>query len=139
MLAPVQRASGELVGLQRTYLAHDGAGRAAVPAPKKLLAIHPGSTCSAAVHLGKPDDRLAVAEGIETAIAISESIGIPTWAAPSAAQLAALDVPSHVTRVEIWADGDAAGLRAARTLDVRLRARGVATRILLPPRRGHVG
>jgi hypothetical protein len=138
ILAPLRRHSGELVGLHRTYLACDGPGKAPVAHPKTLLAIAPGSTRGATVHLAKPEDRLAVAEGIETAIAILEAIGVPAWAAPSAGHLAAIDVPPHVTRVDIWADGDAAGLRAARQLDAHLRASGVATRILLPPRRHHV-
>lgn len=70
------------------------------------------------------EGRLAVAEGIETALAVWMGSGWPCWATLFAGNLANFDVPDGVEIVAILADNDShqAGQRAAKSLARRLLA-----------------
>lgn len=104
LLARIQRPDGQVVSLHRTYLL-DGA-KAPVPEPRKILC--PGIQ-GAAVHLFEATEELAVAEGIETALAVHLATGRPVWAALGAGNLERLWLPQTVRRLDIWADNDADG------------------------------
>jgi putative DNA primase/helicase len=119
MVAAVQGPDGHAVTLHRTYL--EGGAKAPIAEPKKLLN---GGIRGAAVRLFEPTDELAVAEGIETALAVHVRTGKPTWAALSASNLEKLWIPPSVTRVGIYADHDEsyAGQAAAYALARRLKA-----------------
>lgn len=131
VLARVTDLAGELRGLHRTFLAPDGSRRL----ERKLAA---GSRISgAAIHLYATSERLAVAEGIETALAAHQMTNWPVWAVISASGMAALELPSNVADVLICADHDKAGVDAARTLSQRLVVTGRRVRISTPPRAGH--
>lgn len=65
-------------------------------------------------------ETLAVAEGIETALAFSALHLVPCWAARSALGLEQFRPPPGVHKVIIAADGDAAGRLAAERLQVML-------------------
>ena len=70
-------------------------------------------------------DELAIAEGIEDALAVHALTGIPCWAALSAGNMADLrGIPSWVRSVVIFADADDVGRRGAHTLADRLRREG---------------
>jgi putative DNA primase/helicase len=120
LLACVQGPDGEAITLHRTYLA-DGR-KAAVGDAKKLLSagIH-----GAAVRLFEAREELAVAEGIETALAVHLASGVPAWSALSAGNLERLWIPDGLRRVHIYADNDADGdfdgQAAAYALARRLR------------------
>ena len=58
-------------------------------------------------------DQIVVAEGIETALAAAELLGLPAWASLSAAGLRSLRLPRDVRRVTIAADADRVGRAAA--------------------------
>ncbi|MEK8090297.1 DUF7146 domain-containing protein [Thermithiobacillus plumbiphilus] len=135
MLAAVQGPDGRLVSIHRTYLTADGA-KAPVPEPKKLMpAIAEGATTGAAIRLHPvQDDRLIVAEGIETALALHMLTGRPAWACVSAPGLASVILPPQAREIIIGADLDrsATGEKAARTLRERLRAEGRSVHILMP-------
>ncbi|MNY43919.1 hypothetical protein D3C86_1789040 [compost metagenome] len=77
---------------------------------------------------------LAVAEGIETAVAFHLLTGLPTWAAVSAGGLEAIAIPPEVEEVVIAADHDASGTGqvAAIALARRLKAEGRRYRFELP-------
>lgn len=102
MLACVQGSDGHAVSLHRTYL-KDGA-KAPVAEPKKVLSA---GINGAAVRLFAPGPELAVAEGIETALAVHLATGKPVWAGLSAGNLEKLWIPPTVERVCIYADNDA--------------------------------
>lgn len=104
LLARIQRPDGQVVSLHRTWVL-DGA-KAPVPEPRKVLC--PGIQ-GAAVHLYPATDELAVAEGIETALAVYLATGRPVWAALGAGNLERLWLPQGVRRLDIWADNDADG------------------------------
>ena len=77
-------------------------------------------------------DLLAIAEGIETALAYRQISGLPTWAALSTSGLIGFKIPESVKRILIAADFDGAGLKAAETLEKRAKKEGVSAEIVLP-------
>ncbi len=101
MIAKVQSVDRRPVTLHRTYLA-EGA-KAAVAAAKKFFSA---GVKGAAIRLYEPDTELALAEGIETALAVHAQTGLPVWAAGSAGNLELVALPEAVKRVAIFADRD---------------------------------
>lgn len=137
MLARVEHPEHGLVALHRTYLAPGGAGKADVPSPKKLTGpTHEGATKGAAIRLYNPSERLALAEGIETALAVHLASGWRVWACVSAGGLERVELPSSVREVLIAADNDEAGVNAANALARRLLDEGRTVRIATPPTPG---
>lgn len=136
MLAAVQAPAGELIALHKTYLTDDGC-KAAVPSVKKWSAPS-GPSQGAAVRLCPAAARLAVAEGLETALAVHCGNGLPVWAGLSAHGVAHVVLPSEAREVFIFADHDAngAGEQAAETLAGRLLAEGRTVRVLMPGQAG---
>ena len=104
MLACIQGPDGHAVTLHRTYL-KDGE-KAPVPDARKVLSA---GINGAAIRLCEPAHELAVAEGIETALAVHLATGKPAWAAVSAGNLEKLWLPEGVRQVCIYADNDADG------------------------------
>jgi hypothetical protein len=127
MVAAMQNQSGVVVALHRTYLTEVGEKLALGPDdnPRKLTmpTVQEGITGSA-IRLAIPSDKLAVAEGIETALSYSQLFGVPAWAAYSATNLKALWIPDHVSTVHICVDNDKAGHEAADVLETRLIREG---------------
>lgn len=101
MLARIDGADGEALTLHRTYL-QDGR-KAPLPDAKKVLSA---GVNGAAVRLFKPTDKLGIAEGIETALAVHLSSGMPVWAGLSAGNLEKLWLPDSVRCICIYADND---------------------------------
>ena len=94
-----------------------------------------GPVRGAAVRLAAMDGGvLAVAEGIETALAYAELTGTPTWAALSAAGMKHAPFPEGLTWLAVAADFDGPGLLAAEQLERRARDAGIEVRIDLPLR-----
>ena len=102
MLACIQGPDGHAVTLHRTYL-KDGQ-KAVVPDAKKVLSA---GINGAAVRLFEATEELAIAEGIETALAVYLATGKPVWAGLSAGNLERLWLPASVRSICIYADNDA--------------------------------
>jgi putative DNA primase/helicase len=135
MVARVDSPSGNLISIHRTYLASDGNGKAPVPSQKKLMSPElPGETKGAAIRLFEAGEVLAVAEGIETALAVHIQSGLPCWATVSASGMEAIKIPDCVQMVIICADRDKseAGEQAAKALARRLLGGGQRCKILIP-------
>jgi putative DNA primase/helicase len=83
----------------------------------------------AAIRLFEPESELALAEGIETALAVHLRLGLPVWAAGNAGALEAVEIPASVISVSIFADCDEnyCGRRphVARSSLIRKRKRAV--------------
>lgn len=133
MLAAVTDANGRLQAIHRTYLARNGKGKAPVEPAKMTLGPMGGYAC----HLAPAEEKLAVTEGIETALSVSGATELSTWAALSAGGIQNLILPSLplASEVVICADHDANGCGqvAARTAATRWRDEGRRVRIALPP------
>jgi putative DNA primase/helicase len=82
---------------------------------------------------------LALAEGIETALAMHLRLGLPVWAAGNAGALDAVENPASVVSVSIFADSDenfcgqAAAYRLAHRLAVGKPKRAVAVYVPREP------
>jgi putative DNA primase/helicase len=121
-----------LLGLHLTTLEPDGRGR-----KEKRLAkgSRPkgGAIRLFPLEAGQP---LALAEGIETALAVREATGWPVWALVAASFLKEASLPPEVKEVVVAADHDKAGLEAAKALARRLLREGRRVRLAVPPVEG---
>lgn len=109
MLAAVSGPDGDLATLHRTYL--DGPRKADLwdaerkrVSSRKLMPgdLRPGS----AIRLSPATDVLAVAEGIETALAVQRWSRLPTWALINSSMLAKFVPPKGLRRLVIFGDND---------------------------------
>jgi putative DNA primase/helicase len=114
--------------VHRTFLTADGSRKAAVSEPRMML----GPCAGGAVRLASYGGTLAIAEGIETALAAMQATGIPTWAALSTSGMRTVVLPSNATDILILADNDPPGEEAAQALAVRLKQEGRTVRIARP-------
>ncbi len=136
MVAAIQSPDDKLVCVHKTFLT--GAGRKInAPSPKKMSKPS-GPLAGAACRLFPASERLALAEGIETALAVHCANGLPVWAGLNAYGLSQVVLPPEVKEVFIYADHDenGTGQQAAQTLASRLAGEGRAVRILLPAKPG---
>lgn len=134
LIGAVRNRQGEIIALQRIYLSPDGAAKAPVPNPKKML----GRVAGGAVRLAAigEDGRLGLCEGIETGLAVMTAVsGLPVWATLSTSHLEQVVLPSEARDIIILADNDSsgAGLRAAETIARKLKAEGRKITICQPP------
>ena len=139
IVAKFESVGGELMGLHRTYLNTDCTGKLSINDPftgrlldaKKMMARYQGSNTGTAIQLCPVAEYLAVCEGIENGAAIYQESGLPVWACGSAGSLAAMELPSTVKQLFVFADTDAneAGIKAARRLESRAIAQGIEVRI----------
>jgi len=139
MIALIQNQYGKGVTLHRTYLS-DGC-KADVPKPKKLMSpVIQGSSLGGAIRLYPPteDGTLAIAEGIETALAFSIMTELPVWATVSALGMERIILPPEINNVWIAVDNDQSGTgqKAAAELASRLVLNGQKVRYVTPPNVG---
>lgn len=117
MVSIFRNLEGKGATFHITYLSADGK-KADVESPKKILpVVFPLPGCS--IQMFAPvDGVLAVAEGIETAMAVIASEGLPVWAAGNAGNLAAMELPGDLKELWIYADVDPgfSGQQAAYSL-----------------------
>lgn len=103
--------TGEPITLHRTWIKSDGS-KADVDPPRLLLGKH--RKAGGVIRLG-PDgagtSRLAIAEGIETALTVAHAYQ-PVWSLIDAGNLAAFPVLDGIESLLIVADNDPAGLKA---------------------------
>jgi putative DNA primase/helicase len=131
MVAAVQAPDGRIVAIHRTFLKGDGSGKANVEQQKMML----GPCGGGAVRFARPAPTIAVAEGIETALSISQACpDLAVWAALSASGMCVLRLPEDVREVILCADKDANGVgeRAARAAAARFVSEGRKVRIAKP-------
>ena len=136
--------TGERMTLHRTWLRPDGSGKAAIERPRLLW---PGLPKAGGVVRLWPDEEvttgLAIAEGIETALAAARSFA-PVWAVVDAGNLAAFPVLDGIEALTIFSDHDRpnpktgrrAGNEAAAVCARRWAEAGREARIFLPPTEG---
>jgi DNA primase len=130
LIAAVQDVAGAVVGIQRSWLADDGQGKADLPNPKRSL----GAIKGGAIRLGEAADGgwLAICEGPETGLSLAAMLGGPVWAAAGASFLSAMQFPASVRSIVIGADNDPAGRVAADKAAQAYAARGLAVRLIRP-------
>ncbi len=117
------------MAVHRTFIAHDGRGKAQVTPQRMML----GPCRGGAVRLGSVDDLLLVGEGIESCLAAMQATGRVAWAALSTSGLKSLHLPGQISQVVVLADGDAPGEAAACDVARRWQRAGRHVRIARPP------
>lgn len=140
MVSAIVGPEGRCVDLHRTYLTEDGL-KAPVENPKKTLA---SIGLKGAIRLCRPKGSLvALAEGIETALAAWKFTGIPCWSVVNTSGMKGFVVPHGIQSVKIFADNDKpdplgrrAGLDAAHKLAERLKKEGIRVTLALPAKGG---
>ena len=133
MLAIFTDAGGSAVTMHRTYLDADG-NKLTVESPKKILPALKKMTGGAVRLFPAEGDTLGIAEGIETAVAASEDVNIPVWAALSSTLLESFEVPKGIKLLVIFADNDVnyAGQKAAFVLANRVAIKGISSIVHIP-------
>lgn len=128
LLAAVTDVEGTITGVHRTWLDPVG-GKAPVATPRRAM----GSLLGNGVRFGRPDNIIAIGEGLETILSLRSVFRtLPIVAALSTAHLGAFDPPAGLRRLYIAADRDAAGDHAAGRLSTRAEAIGIEAIRLLP-------
>lgn len=122
LVARVDDVQGQMCALHRTWLLQQG--KLPHRDCRKLL----GSARGGAVRLGEASHVLALAEGIETALAVQLLTGTPVWAALSAGNIERLQLPPDVEHLAIYGDNDRGfqGQYSAYALARRLLQEGKA-------------
>ena len=119
MVSAIQAPNGDIIAIHRTYLKD---GKKAFGGESKRV-LGKGIE-GAAIRLAAATDELAITEGVETGLAIAQSVGKPVWAAMNCGNMERIEIPASVKRVCIYADNDAdsefAGQVAAYGLAQRL-------------------
>jgi putative DNA primase/helicase len=131
MLALVQDKDGKVTTLHRTFLLANG------QRVKKLYQTVQDTWLGGAIRLFPYHEEsgfVALAEGIETALAVTEYKKIPTWATVTAQGMERWEPPEFIKRVSIFGDADAnyIGQKAAYTLANRLTKAGIQTEVHVP-------
>lgn len=135
MVAPVLSSDGTLATYHVTYLTPEGR-KAPVSAQKKLISS-PGDS-GPAIRLSPIRAHIGIAEGIETALAVTALYGFPCWAVINANLMEQFIPPQGVRGISICADNDAnfTGQKSAYALANRLVMSGYRARVLVPQTEG---
>ena len=121
LLGVVTDLDGRLTGLQRTWLARDGSGKAPFEEPRRAM----GRLLGHAVRFGTSEDVLAAGEGIETVLSLLSLFpALPMIAGLLSAHLAAILFPPGLRRLYCLRDNDSAGDFAEHRLGERAREAG---------------
>lgn len=122
LVSIVRNLDQEVVSLHRTYITSSGS-KANVDVVRKLMPPSiAGSTVGCAIQLFPASDRLILAEGIETALALHIELEMPAWSCLNSGGLEKVVIPIGVTKIVIGADNDQnqVGQKAASILAERL-------------------
>jgi putative DNA primase/helicase len=125
LVVAVNRADCGLVGAVHRIFVHPDGSPMRRPDGKKLkLALGPiGRNAARLSCVPHPDGWWALAEGVETALAARQMMGVPTWAAISGSNMANVSPPHWARCAIVFADHDAsgAGLQQASKALARIR------------------
>ena len=134
IIARAEDARGEMTGVQRNFLAHDGSGKA--PVPKKQQKMSLGLIKGSMVHLADLVDGapLIIGEGVETALTVLQATGLPCWASLGTAGLKSVDLPEGAKDVILLGENDGGkSAKAIAKVAPDLKQRGIRVRVAWPP------
>ncbi|WP_137935515.1 DUF7146 domain-containing protein [Mesorhizobium comanense] len=133
LIAAVASLDGHLTGLQRTWLAPDGNGKAQLDDPRRSLGHLLGNGIWLGLEPGTSVPVTVAGEGLETMASLRTVMpALPVTAATSANHLAGLILPPGCRRLYIAADADAAGRHGIERLSRRAGEAGILTLTLRP-------
>ena len=132
MVAPIVDSKGSLESHHITYLARGM--KANVPSPRKILTpLNTIKGCAVRLY-GSDLGHIGIAEGIETALAVSMKTPIRCWSAMNAGNLMEFRPPEGVRKVTVFGDWDESltGQAAAYELARRLKVQGIEVSVKFP-------
>jgi DNA primase len=133
IVARAENAEGVMTGVQRSFLALDGSGKA--PVPKKQQKMSFGRIKGSTVRLAELIDGvpLLIGEGVETVQTVMQATRYPGWATFGTSGLKASDLPDNAKDVILLGENDG-GKNAAAIADAAsdLKRKGVRIRIAMP-------
>ena len=133
LIAAVTGLDGRITGLQRTWLAPDGNGKAQIADPRRSLGHLLGNGIWLGLEPGTSVSVIAAGEGFETMASLRSVMpALPVAAATSANHLAGLIFPPGCRRLYIAADADAAGRHGIERLSQRAGKAGILALVLRP-------
>jgi hypothetical protein len=109
LIAGFQGHDRRIIAAQITFLDPRGDRKVQGATPRKTI----GKMHGGAVRLGPAGDELALAEGIETALAAMQLTGIACWACLGSQRMTRVVIPDCVRELHIFADADEPGRLAA--------------------------
>jgi putative DNA primase/helicase len=135
MLALVGLYGHKPTSLHRTFLRADGGAKAEMASPRKMMPGELPDGCCVQLSEWTQSGPIGIAEGIETAMAASAYFDVPVWSAINATMLARWVPPEGCDEVLIFGDHDASftGQAAAYALARRMKAKGMAVSVQIPP------
>ena len=114
----------KMTGLHVTFLKDGKKITGEDVSPRKMFALEKDGLVGSAIRLQPLNGgtRIIIAEGIETALSMSQKLGFPAWATGSAGLMEQLQIPNEINEVIIAGDNDRSytGQAAAYTLARRL-------------------
>lgn len=128
LVASVLGSDGQLMGIQRTYLAADGMGKADVAKAKLSL----GRVSGGAIRLAPAGAELVTAEGLEDGLTLQQELGRPVWVSAGSTMLPSMQFPPAVRHIAIGGDNDDAGRHAAQKAARAFSDQGLSTRVFFP-------
>ena len=132
MVCSVVDVSGELVGLQRIFLANGGRSKARMKRPKKSL----GRIRGAALRLGPVAPEIILCEGPEDGLTLAQEMpGRSVWVVLGTGMMPEIELPDAVSSVVIAGQNDQAGRSAAEAAAEALACRGLNVRTIYPDAR----
>jgi hypothetical protein len=131
MIALVEHVERGPVAVHRTWLREDGSGKADLDPVKMTYGPYAGG----AIRLMPiwPDGRLAIAEGVESALSYAMMTKTPTWSAICARGIESLILPPEAREIVIACDPDPVGIAAAERAAQRWLREGRKVSIARPP------
>ena len=135
-----QEKDGRPTTIHRIYITKEGEKAPVEKAKKMMPAPSTRSICGSAIRLMDADNILGIAEGIETALAVWQATGIPTWAVGNAILMEKFQLPKGIELLVIFADKDkpknkasfGVGQMAAKKLMTKCKQLGIPTVTVLP-------
>jgi hypothetical protein len=133
MIAMVRNVYGEIVTLHRTFITEEGT-KDGDNARFLMTPAQSWSITGSAIRLFPAQSVVALSEGIETALAVRSSTGLPVWATVSAAMLKTVRLPDSIRKVYLFGDSDrlCAGQEAVAEAACRFEREGRSVEIYLP-------
>jgi DNA primase len=128
LIAAVTGTDDRMTGIQRTFLADDGRGKADLVSPKLSL----GKVRCGAIRLAPAAGALIVCEGLEDSASLAQELGVSAWAAAGASMLPSMRFPPLVRQVTVGGDNDEAGRKAAHKAAEAFALRGIEARVFFP-------
>ena len=119
--------SGEVIGVQRTYLTEDGR-KASLDKVKLSL----GRVRGGAIQLAPPAAEIVITEGLEDGLTLAQELGRSVWVSAGTSMMPSMNFPPAVRSIVIGADGDDAGEMAAKKAAAAFVASGRTVRIMRP-------